>query len=200
MQPINFKNLKYVVFDIECREDVDGQRNKFNQSHHLGNAVSCTLSYDGEYKDWIGGVHSPFNLLQYLLSFDIVVGYNTLGFDYPLFGGELLGEYDLRAPKFIENVLKGKTIDLCKDFHETLGARVSLQKVVTATLGESKSMDGGLAPQNWRKNKCLEVIQYCRNDVTMTKKLFELLISEQPLSVLDQASKSKTFKCVPKIR
>lgn len=194
------KDLNYCVFDIECREDVDGKRNKFDQSQHLGVAVACTLTKDGEYMDWIGGAHPMFNLFHYLLGFDAIITYNGLGFDYPLLGGELKGEYNLTAPKFIENSLKGKTIDLCVDFKEALGVRVGLQKVISATTGDSKTMDGGLAPHNWRKGKCMEVISYCRNDVAMTKKLFDLAVAGEQLFVFDQVQQKKAFRCTPKLR
>lgn len=195
------KEIKnYVVFDVECLHDVDGKVHKFSESHRLRNAVACTLTSEGEFTDWVGNVHPPIKLFQYLASFDAVVGYNSIGFDYPLLGGELLGEYDLKAPKFIENYLKGKSIDLCIDFREALGVRVGLNKVATATLGESKPMDGGLAPQNWRRGKCLEVITYCRGDVDMTDKLLRKAIAGEQLSVFDTAGNKKQFTCHVKLR
>jgi hypothetical protein len=196
---MNLLDKRYVVFDIECREDVDGKRNKFDQSQHLGIAVACTKSFDGEIRDWIEDA-SAFKLFSYLASFEVVVSYNGLGFDYPLLGGSLLGEYHLAAPKFIENALKSRTIDLCLDFKEALGARVSLKNVSIPTLGLDKEMDGGLAPQNWRKGKCFEVINYCRGDIDKTDKLFRLAASGQPLKVLDKQGVAKEFTCSPKLR
>jgi DEAD/DEAH box helicase domain-containing protein len=195
----DLRNLKVCFFDIECREDVDGKRNKFDQAQHLGIAVACTLTSDGEYRDWIND-DCAFRLFSYLTSFDAVVTYNGCGFDYPVLGGCLLGEYHLAAAKYIEMALKGKTIDLCIDFREALGARVSLQNVVVPTLGESKTMDGAYAPEKWRKGQCLEVIHYCRGDVSLTKKLFDKAINGEDLQVLDKAGNKKSFRVSPKIR
>ena len=197
---LDLSNKKYCIFDIECFEDVDGKRNQFNQAQHLGIAVACTLSSDGEYKDWIGRHHSPHALFSYLLSHDIVVGYNVLGFDFPLLGGELLGEYDLKAPKYVELMLKGKIVDLCVDFREALGTRVSLVKVAEPTLGEQKTMDGGFAPQEFRRGHCLEVIRYCRQDLNMTKGLFLKSAAGEELKVQATNGSVKTFTCVPKVR
>lgn len=197
---LDLSGKKFVTVDWECFEDVDGKRNQFNAAQHLGNAVACTLSSEGEYKDWIGKHHSPHAMLMYMLTFDYIIGYNTLGFDYPLFGGELLGEYDLRAPLYVQNVLKNKTIDLMVDFREALGVRVSLANVAGPTLGEQKTMDGGFAPSEFRKGHCLEVIKYCRQDVNMTHQLFVKASKGEELKVKTTKGEIRTFACVPKVR
>lgn len=196
---LDLTGKKYVVFDIECREDVDMKRNHFSQAQHLGIAVACAQSYDGEFKDFVHD-HSAGRLVNYLAAFDYVITYNGIGFDYPLLGGCFLDEYDLRAPKIIENLFKGRTIDLCKDFHEAVGARVSLNNVAIPTLNIQKSMDGGLAPSNFRKGKILEVIQYCRHDVHMTHELFKKACAGETLKVLNKEGQTKEFKAVPKVR
>lgn len=198
---MNLLDKKWVVFDVECDEDVDGKRNQFNMAQHLGVAVACTLTHDGEYRDWIGAKNGEAHrLLGYLSTFDVVVGYNLLGFDYPLLGGCVLGEYHLAAPKVVEAKLAGKTVDLCLDFKEAIGQRVSLQNVAVPTLGQSKTMDGGLAPTNWRKGKCLEVISYCRVDLDLTGGLFRKAVAGEPLFVLAKDGAKKQFSCQPKLR
>jgi hypothetical protein len=196
---IDLSKKKYVVWDVECREDVDGQRNKFDQSQHLGIAVASTETGDGEIRDWIED-KDAWRLFSYLNQFEVIVSYNGLGFDNPLLGGSMLGEYHLASRGFVGNALKGRQVDLCLDFKEAIGARVRLQNVTIPTLNLAKEMDGGLAPQNWRKGKCLEVITYCRGDVDKTNKLFKLAASGQPLYVLDSQGNKKEFRCQPELR
>jgi hypothetical protein len=199
MTSVDLTKLRAVMFDVECREDVDGKRNTFGSAQHLGIAVACTLTSDGEFRDWIHD-DSAFRLFQYLATFDVIVGWNTLGFDYPLLGGSLRGEYDLMAPKFIETVFRGKTIDLMLDVKEAVGARMKLENVSIATLGLKKEMDGAFAPERWRKGQCLEVITYCRGDVTKTKGIYDKAIKGEPLFCSDSAGNKKQFLCTPKIR
>lgn len=190
---------RFVVFDIECRENIDGKRFTFAESHFAGIAVACTADQNDQYKDWIHD-ESAHLLVEYLLGFDYIVGYNTLGFDYPLLGGSWRGKYDLKAQKIIENILKGKTIDLCADFKEAVGARISLKNVSIPTLGQDKLMDGGLAPERWRKREALEVIQYCRDDVSKTKQLFLKACAGETLKLLTKEGQVREFKCTPKVR
>ena len=151
-----FEGKRILTIDAECLRDVSPPYS-FDKSQFLGNAVTCTLTNEGEYRDWVGD-GSIFSMWKYMLGFDIIVGYNTLNFDYPLWGGSMFGAEHLEARKFFEKSFKGKTVDLCLDFHETLGARVKMTQVSVPTLGDNKELEGGFAPQLWRQGKCLEVI------------------------------------------
>lgn len=196
---LDLTGKRFASFDIECRENIDGKRFQFREAHFVGIAVACTLSHDGQFRDWVHD-ESAHLLVEYLLGQDMVVSFNGLGFDYPLLGGSWRGKYDLKAGTIISQILKGKTVDLCKDFHEALGTRVSLKNVTIPTLGEDKLMDGGLAPERWRKRECLEVIQYCRDDVAKTDKLFRIAAAGEPLKVMTKEGAIREFKCTPKLR
>ncbi len=174
-----FKGKKIVAVDAECLRDVKPPFS-FQASEYLGNAVTCSLTNDGEYRDWVES-RTMTNFFSYLNSFDYVVGYNTLNFDYPLWGGEVKTPEHLAARKLFQTALKGKTIDLCLDFHKAVGQRVGLNSVSVPTLGDMKEMEGGFAPQLWREGKCMEVIQYCRGDVRRTMDLFMLVVNGQKL-------------------
>jgi hypothetical protein len=189
---------KIVAIDAECLRDVSPPFT-FGASQFLGNAVTCSVTNDGEYKDWVGD-GSIFAFYKYLINFDIIVGYNTIGFDYPLWGGSMLGPEHMQARKIFENSFKGKTVDLCVDFQAALGVRTSLAKVSVPTLGDHKELDGGFAPQHWRNGKCMEVINYCRGDVRRTMQLFILAANGEDLKVATKDGEIRTFKCEPKIR
>ena len=189
---------KIVAIDAECLRDVSPPFT-FGASQFLGNAVTCSVTNEGEYKDWVGD-GSIFAFYKYLINFDIIVGYNTIGFDYPLWGGSMLGAEHMQARKIFENSFKGKTVDLCVDFQAALGVRTSMKNVAGPTLGDHKEMEGGFAPQHWRNGKCMEVIEYCRGDVRRTLALFLLAAEGKPLSVSTKDGQIRQFTCEPKIR
>ena len=193
-----FEGKKILTIDAECLRDV-APPYSFDKSQFLGNAVTCTLTSDGEYRDWVGD-GSVFAMWKYMLNFDVIVSFNGINFDYPLWGGSILGAEHLEARKFFEKSFKGKTVDLCLDFHETLGVRVGLNKVAIPTLGDAKEMEGGFAPQHWRNGKCMEVIEYCRGDVRRTYGLFDLAIKGEKLKVQTKEGAIREFNCMPKLR
>lgn len=193
-----FQGKKILTIDAECLRDVKPPYS-FDKSEFLGNAVTCTLTNDGEYKDWIGD-QSIFAMWKYMIQFDIIVGYNTINFDYPLWGGSILGAEHLEAKKFFEKSFKGKTVDLCVDFFDALGTRVGLNSVSIPTLGDAKEMDGGFAPQHWRAGRCFEVIEYCRGDVRRTYDLFLKASAGEKLKHKKKDGNIIEFSCMPKIR
>ena len=190
--------LSRTTADAECLRSVKPPYT-FGKSEYLGNAVSCTVSTLDGVKDWVGD-GQVFAMWKDMIKHDLVVTYNGVPFDYPLWGGSMLGPEHMEAKKFFEKSLKGKTIDLCKDFQEALGVKVSLNNVAIPTLGDAKEMEGGFAPDHWRAGRCMEVIEYCRGDVRRTDALFVLAASGQTLKVKTKSGEIREFTCTPKIR
>lgn len=195
---IDLATMTHVTIDAECLRDVKHPYS-FSQAEHLGNAVTCSISNEGEYKDWVGdGSITAF--WSYIMQFDLIIGYNTIGFDYPLWGGSMWGPEHSNAKTFFEKSTKGKTVDLAKDFSEHFKHRVKLNNVSVPTLGDAKEMDGGHAPYHWRNGRCLEVIEYCRGDVRRTQELFLKAVRGEDLSLLTKTNDIRTFSVSPKIR
>lgn len=193
-----FEGKRIVTADAECLHDVKPPFT-FGASEFLGNAVTCTLTNEGEFKDWVGD-GQIFPMWKYLLNFDILLTYNGMGFDYPLWGGSMFGPEHLEARKLFEKSFKGKTIDLCLDFFDALGVRVSLASVSVPTLGDHKEMEGGYAPQHWRAGRCFEVIEYCRGDVRRTYALLEKIMKGEKLKHQKKDGTIIEFTVTPKLR
>lgn len=187
-----------ITGDAECFYSVR-QPFAFKDSELLGNAVTCTISTIDGVKDWIYD-KSIALMREDMFKHDLIITFNGLGFDYPLWGGSIYGGQDPRAKKSFEKTFAGRTIDLCKDFQEALGVRVGLNAVAIPTLGDAKEMEGGFAPDHWRAGRCMEVIEYCRGDIRRTDKLFEIATSGGELKVQTRDGQIRTFKCTPKIR
>jgi hypothetical protein len=193
-----FVNKKILAADAECFHDVRPPFT-FGASEYLGNAVTCTLTNEGEYKDWVGD-NTIFAMWKYAINFDMLLTYNGLSFDYPLWGGSILGPEHLEARKFFEKSFKGRTIDLCLDFFDALGVRVGLDSVSIPTLGDVKEMQGKFAPQMWREGNCLETITYCRGDVRRTYGLLDRIIKGEKLKHQKKDGTIIEFTCTPKLR
>ena len=66
-----------------------------------------------------------------------------------------------------------KTLDLLADIYNILGFRIGLDALAHATLGSNKSADGLMAIQWFKEGKLEQLIAYCCDDVSITKKLYE---------------------------
>jgi DEAD/DEAH box helicase domain-containing protein len=60
-----------------------------------------------------------------------------------------------------------------EDIHKRFGFRLSLNHLAEHTLGRPKTADGIQAVRWFREGNLDAVIRYCRDDVIITKELFE---------------------------
>ncbi len=100
-------------------------------------------------------------LIERLAGAELVVGFNTIGFDYKVLSGYC--DFDFR---------RLSSLDLLADLHRKIGVRVSLDAVAGETLGETKSADGLQALAWWKEGRLEEIAAYCRQDVLVTKVVY----------------------------
>mgnify|MGYP001815832889 FL=1 len=151
---------KVVVFDLETQRsfaEVGGR----SQFHRLGVSVGVAYRYDLD-EFLVVNEETISELVNLLLEASLVVGYNIRGFDY-----EVLRAYTE------ENLQKLPTFDLMFDLEERLGFRPKLDSVVSATLGEGKIADGMQALEWWRVGEIDKIIEYCQEDVRVTRDLYD---------------------------
>ena len=154
------KDQKVVVFDLETQRsfaEVGGR----SQFHRLGVSVGVAYRYDQD-EFLVVTEDTVDELVSLLVEADLVVGYNILGFDY-----EVLRAYTDKDLKQLP------TFDLMYDLEERLGFRPKLDSVATATLGGGKSADGMQALEWWRTGEIDKIIEYCREDVRVTRDLYD---------------------------
>jgi DEAD/DEAH box helicase domain-containing protein len=110
-------------------------------------------------------------LLDHLDAADLVVGYNVLRFDYQVLSAYEKRDFD-RLPTF----------DMLVALKAVLRQRLSLANLGTATLGRGKSADG-LQSLRWVRDGRLDLVeQYCRDDVALTRDLFQFALGEDHLA------------------
>ncbi len=147
------------VFDLETQrsaQEVGG----WDRANLMG--ISCVVIYDSEKDNFFEFTESQINsVVDYLKKFDLVVGFNIKRFDYKVLEG--YSNFDFRSLP---------TLDILEDIYKHLGYRLSLGDLARVTLDRKKSADGLQALQWWKQGRLQEIIDYCRQDVEITKDLF----------------------------
>jgi DEAD/DEAH box helicase domain-containing protein len=96
---------------------------------------------------------------------NMLVTYNGDHFDIPL-----LNKY------YAGDLTQIKSLDIMKEIKTVIGRRIKLDDIASATLGESKSADGLQSIIWWRQGKIDEVVSYCKQDVAVTRKVYDFAI------------------------
>jgi len=150
-----------VVLDIETQRsaaDVGG----WHHADRMGLALAVVYDVQrGVYRTYYEA--DVQRLLLDLVMADRVIGFNIDRFDLVVLSGYT--EQDLS---------RIRTMDMLSAIHRQLGFRLSLNHLTAENLGESKSADG-LQSLRWWKDGRIDLIEsYCRKDVEVTRRLFEL--------------------------
>ena len=150
-----------LVLDLETQrsaEEVGG----WGQTSKMGLALA--VLYDvkrGVYRTYYEA--DVYRLLLDLVMADRVVGFNIDRFDLVVLSGYT--EWDLG---------KIRTLDLLAQLHEQLGFRISLNQLSELNLGEAKAGDGLQSLRWWKQGRIDLIEQYCRRDVDVTRRLYEM--------------------------
>ncbi len=158
-EPLIKTPVRYGVFDIETRRSADEVGGWANAAK-MG--VSCAVLYDSAVDDYIVFLEDQVaDLIDRLKSFDLVIGFNVLKFDYKVLSG-----YSTFPFKTLP------TLDLLHEVKKAAGYRRSLDHIAVHTLGVPKSGNGLQAIEWWRAGRMEELTAYCRKDVEITKELY----------------------------
>lgn len=160
-----------IVFDIETKntfEDVGKRDPSLLDISLLAIHDSETDEYSVFMEDDLG------NLWPILEQADALVGYNSDHFDIPLLNKYYHGDLE-----------QMKSIDLMKDIEASLGRRIGLDDVAEATLGVGKSAHGLQAISWWKQGEIEKIKKYCKQDVKVTKDLFEYMQEHEKIKYPD---------------
>tara|TARA_B100000745_G_scaffold300564_1_gene255346 strand:+ start:25560 stop:26135 length:576 start_codon:yes stop_codon:yes gene_type:complete len=151
--------MRFIVFDIETS----------NQFSDVGSAdpsaldISVVGIYDSKTEKYTAYEQHQFNdLWKSIEQADLLIGFNSDHFDIPLLNKYYPGDLSHIA-----------SLDLLKEIRASLGRRIKLDTIAEATLGERKGGHGLQAIQWWRDGEKQKVIDYCIQDVKVTKDIYE---------------------------
>jgi len=151
--------MRYVVFDLET-ERLAGEVGGWGYARAMGMAVGVSWSEGDGYRSWLGEGGVP-GLVGYLGEFDLVVGFNHVGFDY-----EVLRGYGAHALASLNN------LDILVEVARSAGKRVGLGSLAYGTLGCGKT-GSGKESVAWVRAGRLDLVEaYCREDVRLTRDLY----------------------------
>jgi DEAD/DEAH box helicase domain-containing protein len=171
------KNIVY--FDLETQKSADEVGGWGNISK-MGMSIGVTYSTaTGEYK--IYGEPQVNDLITDLQRADLVVGFNNLRFDYEVLHGYTA--YDLTQLP---------TLDMLVVLNETLGHRLSLDSIATATFEVEKTAEGLQAIKWFKEGKLVEIAEYCCYDVKITKLVHEYGAQHKQLHYTNRFGKKLT--------
>ncbi len=154
-------NNNIVYFDLETQKSADevgGWHNIRDMHMSVGVTYSTARS---EYRIY---PESQVNaLIEELRRADLVVGFNSLHFDYEVLAGH--------NPLFDAHQLR--SLDMLLEIKKSLPHRLSLDSIAQATLGVEKTSEGLQAILWYRQGKLLEIAEYCCYDVKITRLIHE---------------------------
>lgn len=150
---------RVVYFDLETLRsaaDVGGWRRIDRMGMALGVVFDDSTAAFTTYFE-----SQAAELVAHLESADLVVGFNTVGFDY-----HVLRAYTDRPPQ------RFATFDMLLELRRVLRRRVSLGNLGQSTLQSPKTADG-LQSLQWVREGRLDLVEeYCRADVAITRAVF----------------------------
>lgn len=153
------KHRHYIVFDLETQKLVQ-EVGGWDHIDKLGVSVAC--AYDSKTDQFLAFRENELSKLIELCETRLVIGYNIRGFDLPV-----LVPYGL-------DVRRVDAFDIMYDLEAITRQRfLKLEAVARGTLGTGKSADGLQAVEWYKAGQIDKIIEYCMQDVKVTKDVFQ---------------------------
>jgi DEAD/DEAH box helicase domain-containing protein len=152
------KNIVY--FDLETQKGAD-EVGGWDNIREMRMSIGVTYSTSrGSYR--VYDEAEVDGLLHELQRADLIVGFNTLGFDY-----EVLHHYT------VLDLRQLPSLDMLVEIKKTVAHRLSLDAIAHATMGIEKTSEGLQAIRWFKEGKLLQIAEYCCYDVKITKLVHE---------------------------
>ena len=153
------KHRHFLVIDVETQKLVQ-EVGGWEHVDKLGISIAC--AYDSKTDQFLSFRENELKRLIELCEDRLVIGYNIRGFDLPV-----MVPYGL-DPKKLD------VFDIMYDLETLTRQRfLKLEAVARGTLGEGKSADGLLAVEWWKSGQVQKIIDYCIQDVKVTRDIFQ---------------------------
>src|SRR3989344_5081030 len=137
--------MSYIVFDIETKNSWSGP---------MPNPIELDLSiiciYDSTTDLYYSFLENELHKLwPFLEKTEMLVGYNSDHFDIPI-----LNKY------YHGDLTQVKSIDLMASIQDSLGKRLKLDDVASATVNAKKTANGLIAVKWWREGNIADIKKY----------------------------------------
>ncbi len=148
-----------VVLDIETKNTFQDVGGYFTDKLEVSVVVAYYYDSD-EYESYLeSDLPKLFKRLEHASR---IIGFNSKHFDMPVLNNYYAGDL-LQIPQ----------LDMLEKVQASLGHRLKLDSIASSTLGTKKSAHGLLAVKWWKEGKIQEIIDYCQQDVKVTKDVYD---------------------------
>ncbi|MFH2077055.1 MAG: hypothetical protein ABIJ57_17230, partial [Pseudomonadota bacterium] len=188
-----------IIYDCEIIKAIQGKNEPLRKGIHYcegwrdfkGMGISVICAYDYSEDRYRVFCADNFHEFQNLVNgTDIVVGFNSIGFDNPLCYANAINVSDEKSYDILVEVWVGAGLGPMFEYPSHIG--FGLDAICKENFGIEKTGHGALAPVDWQKGNIGAVIDYCINDVKLTKRLLDHIIQvgyiknpKDPSSVLN---------------
>lgn len=158
-----------IYFDLETKysaEEVGG----WSKIEDMGMAVGVLWdSQDQRFHVYLEDQVSE--LVAHCKQAQMLVGFNHIGFDHRVLAGALYPNQNERARCYTE-LLGLNNFDMLVELKKLLGHRLKLDAIARPTLQVGKSADGLQSLQWYKEGKIDKIIEYCKDDVQVTRDVY----------------------------
>jgi len=155
--------LNKIVLDLETQksfQEVGG----FGKNHLLKVSVVGIYSYPlNKYLTFTED--QLYKLGEMLQEADLLIGFNTINFDYQVL-----------QPYLNFKLADIPSLDILQEVEKVLGHRIKLDNMAQSTLGVGKSGDGLQALKYYKLGQMEELKKYCLDDVRITKEIYDYVL------------------------
>ncbi|MFW0871160.1 MAG: ribonuclease H-like domain-containing protein [Patescibacteria group bacterium] len=169
--------MNRIIFDIETK-------NFFDTVHSTNPAdldISVVCLYESTTDTYHSFTEDQFDeMWDFFRRADTIVTYNGNHFDIPCL--------QAIAPIDLSHI---HHIDIFEDVYKASGKKLGLDAIAQATLGIAKSGHGSDAIAWWNAGEVQKIIDYCLQDVRVTKEVFDYAEAHKKLYFEDKISRKK---------
>lgn len=177
-----------LVYDIEIVKAIRGRNEErlegieycggWRDHEGMGISVICAFDYvTGRMRVFMEDNFAEFAALMEEREF--LVGFNNIGFDNKTIraglGIEIQRDIDAWSYDILAEMWRAAGLDPTRFNPHTHGG-FGLDATAGINLNHKKTGDGALAPVQWQQGKIGAVVDYCVQDVILTKDLFDQVI------------------------
>ncbi len=169
--------LRTLYFDLETKrsaDDVGGWSNVMDMGMSVGVIWD---SHDRGFHVYLE--NQVPGIVNHLSQGDLTVGFNHVEFDLRVLAGhQPTPEERHRAYLQMRSL---NHFDMLAELKKVLGHRIRLDSLARPTLQAGKSADGLQALAWYKEGRIDRIIEYCKQDVEVTRKLFEYALEKNQL-------------------
>lgn len=187
---MNLEGKKIAVFDCEIKKRIEDCSRGWDSYDEMGISVLVMFDYRTmRYRIFDDKNHHEAALI--LNTYDLVVGFNTMKFDWKL----VKSTWPEMFPPLLKNgdgfeIRKGRDFDILREIWLSLGLNpdkfeprthggYKLDDVAWDTIQIRKTGNGAAAPLMFQAGQFSELVDYCIEDVRIEKTLFEFIAQHE---------------------